>query len=334
MSPDPKAPAPFGLSVIIPHRATETVDRTVKAVREACGTLGIRHEIFCVSGNNPTEQRNRCIAMAVEPWIYFLDNDSVTGAGTFCALRKVLEAYPDAAVVGGPALLLPTAEPVQQAADAVFSSSMAVGKIASRYSARGGMRLTSDNELILCNLFVRRDVFDCVGLLDSRLYPNEENEFLDRVRKAGLQIVYDPGVVIRREQRRTIGAFARQVFTYGRGRGEQTRLSPASFRLSLAIPIGFTLYLLALLPVAAALALAGAPGVLLGAVAAPLGLYVLILMAFMAECAVRLKRLHPLMPLFFLLNHTVYGLGFARGFTARRFAAQNREFACEVRKVV
>lgn len=330
MSPD--ATTAFGVSVIVPHRATETVERTVGAVRNACAALGIRREIFCVSGNNPTEQRNRCIALAREPWIYFMDNDSVTEAGTFAALRTILEQHPDAAVVGGPALLLPTAEPVQRAANAVFSSPLAVGKIASRYSARGRTRVTTDNELILCNLFVRRDVFERVGLLDRRLYPNEENEFLDRVRKAGLKIVYGPEVVIRREQRRTVGAFVRQVMTYGRGRGEQTRVAPASFNLSLAVPIGFTLYVLALPLALAGGLLLGAHGAFLAAVLAPLALYLLILVAFVAECVSRPEKSHVLMPVFFVMNHVLYGVGFLRGLLTRRFAAQERAFSCDIRK--
>lgn len=331
MSLDPKAS--FGVSVIIPHRASETVDRTVQAVRAACAAHGIRHEIFCVFGNNPTEQRNRCIVQAREPWIYFLDNDSITGAGTFAALLKILEEQPDAAVAGGPALLLPTAEPVQQAAAAVFSSPLAVGKIASRYSSRGRTRLTTDNELILCNLFVRRDVFDRVGLFDSRLYPNEENEFLERVQKAGLKIMYGPDVVIHREQRRTVAAFARQVFTYGRGRGEQTRVSPSTFKPGLAIPLCFSLYLLVLAPAAAGMALVAVPAALIAVAFLPLGLYALILLAFVFECMTRLKRMHPFMPLFFFLNHLLYGVGFIRGLLARSFVAHAREFSCTIKKV-
>lgn len=337
MSPESKAP--LGVSVIIPHRPSDSVARTVLAVQTACRAHDIRHEIYSVCGNNPTEQRNRCIVRAVEPWIYFLDNDSVPDADTFAALLKILDQYPDAAVVGGPSLLLPTEEAVQQAAAAVFSSPLAVGKIAARYSRRGFARVTDDNELILCNLLVRRDVFDRVGLLDSRLYPNEENEFLARVVQAGLKVVYGPDVAIYREQRRTVAAFAKQVLTYGRGRGEQTRVSPSSFRPNLVIPLCFSLYMLGLPLVLAGFgwlaahdALSSLGMALLMLTVLPLGLYTVLVLTFVVDCRRRLKRLNALMPFFYLLNHLLYGIGFVQGLAARRFVAQTREFSFSITK--
>jgi hypothetical protein len=38
------------------------------------------------------------------------------------------------------------------------------------------------------------------------------------------------------------------------------------------------------------------------------------------------------MPVFFVMNHVLYGVGFLRGLLTRRFAAQERAFSCDIRK--
>ena len=89
------------------------------------------------------------------------------------------------------------------------------------------------------------ELFLALGGFDERLYPNEENELLERVRREGRRLIHDPDSFIFRSQRPSLKAFCRQLFSYGRGRGEQTILSgvvkPITF-----IPSLFLIYLLLL----------------------------------------------------------------------------------------
>jgi len=95
---------------------------------------------------------------------------------------------------------------------------------------------------------IRRDLFLAMGGFDERLYPNEENELLDRIESKGLQILHDPDLAVQRSQRSTIGAFIRQMFNYGKGRAQQTKIS-RRFSIISFIPLFFVCYIF-LLPIA------------------------------------------------------------------------------------
>jgi succinoglycan biosynthesis protein ExoA len=128
-----------------------------------------------------------------------------------------------------------------------LSSLLGAGAVRNRYRASGVTRITTDKELILCNLAIRRNVFIESGGFDERLYPNEENELLDRIVSRGLKLIHAPGMAIHRSQRRTLGLFIRQMFSYGRGRAQQTLIAGPGTIISFA-PLFFLLYLV-LLPV-------------------------------------------------------------------------------------
>ncbi len=55
----------------------------------------------------------------------------------------------------------------------------------ARYRAVGGRRRCGEKELILCNLLLSRKVFLSNGGFREDLYPNEENEFLNRLLAGG-----------------------------------------------------------------------------------------------------------------------------------------------------
>lgn len=96
--------------------------------------------------------------------------------------------------------------------------------------------------MILCNLAVRRDVFREHGGFNESLYPNEENEFLERLTTDGYILLHVPSMYVMRSQRKTVWEFVRQMFNYGRGRAEQSRIS-SSYPLLSFIPMFFVMYL-------------------------------------------------------------------------------------------
>jgi len=115
--------------------------------------------------------------------------------------------------------------------------------VRNRYRAEGAVRETTERELILCNLAIRRDRFLAAGGLDERLYPNEENELLDRLLKDGGKLLHDPALSVERSQRASLAAFIKQMFRYGRGRAEQTRIAGVNGIMPF-VPLFFVLYLL------------------------------------------------------------------------------------------
>ncbi len=78
---------------------------------------------------------------------------------------------------------------------------------------------------------MRRSAFESIGGFNPALYPNEENEFLERLRLSAYHLLYHPEARVEREVEKSLWAFLGSIFGYGTGRGKQTRLFPT--RLSL-----------------------------------------------------------------------------------------------------
>ena len=264
-------------------------------------------EVLVAEGCCPSRQRNAGAAQASGEVIYFLDDDSLVSPGF---LDRAARHYADGAVaaVGGPSLTPATDTPLQQTFGMAFASLLGGGGMRNRYRLTGDVRPTCDRELILCNLSFRRDIFLRYGGFDERLYPNEENELMERVRRGGGVLIHDPALAMQRSQRPTLRAFCRQLFSYGRGRGEQTVISgivkPITF-----VPTLFVLYLL-LLP------LARKPVYYL-----PLLCYLVMIGSISACKAVTDARPRAalLLPVVFPLFHVCYGLGLVRGIVSPRF---------------
>lgn len=233
------------VSIIIPVKP----ERRVAALDAVARLDYPRHmlEVIVAEGNRPSIQRNRAAASASGDLLYFLDDDSIVPPDL---IRRVIPHFGDVrvAAAGGPSLTPDTDTLRQKAFGAALSSLVGGGGVRNRYRRAGTVRNTGDNELILCNLCFRRDLYLECGGLDERLYPNEENELMDRLLRSGRTLVHDPDLAVLRSQRATWRAFARQLFTYGRGRGEQTLISRRMAPVSL-IPSLFLAYLF-ILPLA------------------------------------------------------------------------------------
>lgn len=204
-------------------------------------------EVLVAEGRCPSRQRNEAAAMASGEILYFLDDDSLVSPD---CLERVSLHYEEmgVAAAGGPSLTPATDPPIQRAFGLAFSSLFGGGGVRTRYRMVGKARSTGEQELILCNLSFRRDLFLSNGGFDERLYPNEENELMDRLVKGGSLLIHDPELAVSRSQRPTFRAFVRQLFTYGRGRGEQSRICGAIRPMAL-VPALFLLYLASLLVV-------------------------------------------------------------------------------------
>ncbi|ACM19794.1 hypothetical protein Geob_1434 [Geotalea daltonii FRC-32] len=229
------------ISIIIPVKPAGTV----KALRNlACVEYPPElFEIFVAEGRRPGTQRNQAAAKATGDILYFLDDDSLVEPHCLAKLASHYLGDPAVAAVGGPSLTPDGDSALQKAIGKVFISLFGGGCNRNRYRQNGMMRETDDSELILCNLSFRRDVFMQSGGLDERLYPNEENELLHRLKEAGKRLLHDPDLAVFRSQRASYPAFVKQIFGYGRGRGEQVRISK-EIKIFTFGPSLFILYLL------------------------------------------------------------------------------------------
>jgi cellulose synthase/poly-beta-1,6-N-acetylglucosamine synthase-like glycosyltransferase len=180
-------------------------------------------EVLVARGTAPSRQRNEAVRQSSGEVIVFLDDDSLVSPGLLGEYLRIFERDPRVAAAGGPA------EPagdthLEKIFGLVLSEPLLVGRTASRYARRGRERFTDKRELILCNLAVRRRAFLEAGGFDESLYPNEENELLERLRLGGSRLVHSPAALVRRRERRALRNFLRTVWRYGRGRGLQLKV--------------------------------------------------------------------------------------------------------------
>jgi len=199
-------------------------------------------ELFLVYGKNPSFQRNEVVKQAKGEIIYFLDNDSLPEKETLKKLIKHLESE-NVAIAGGPSIAPKKISSLPYLFGKTLESVICSGASANRYKRTGSVRFTTEKEIILCNMVMKKDLFLAFGGLNEKLYPNEENELMEKVKHSGYKIVYDPDGYIIRMPRKTLKAFVKQIFNYGRGRGEQTVFYPKSFRLINFVPMFFLFYL-------------------------------------------------------------------------------------------
>ena len=210
-------------TVIIPmlrFRADEPVLAGLRQTAPPAGGI----EILVAQGAQPSRQRNAAFARARGEIILFLDNDCTLAPDFWNELEGAF-ARPEVEIVGGPARLRENAGAYEEIFHAMLTHLLIVGTISSRYASRGDFRPAAPTELILCNLAVRRSAFQKIGAFSSRLYPNEENEWLDQARAAGAGIYYHPRVQVFRPQRATWWQMGKMLLRYGMGRTRQFQVS-------------------------------------------------------------------------------------------------------------
>jgi cellulose synthase/poly-beta-1,6-N-acetylglucosamine synthase-like glycosyltransferase len=95
-------------------------------------------------------------------------------------------------------------------------------------------------------MMVSRAIFKKEEGFRPHLYPNEENELLNRLMHSGYQLIYDPAAAVYRPRRKNLPAFCHQSYRYGAGRARQMKVYPCLSDLVHLVPFFFVLYVLSL----------------------------------------------------------------------------------------
>jgi Glycosyl transferase family 2 len=208
-------------SVIVPVPSADPKPAVLADLEVLAEKLSL--EVLIATGSNPSRQRNLAVTHARGDWLVFLDSDCRVERPYFDRIAG--HADRGVEIVGGPVLLLNTATRLEMTFQSLLGHPLLTGASSSRYRSSGRLRKCDDAELILCNLAVRRDLFLKSKGFEERLYPNEENEWLARLRANGVDCWHDPGLVVRRPQRKSWLAYAQMLTSYGRGRTRQFLVS-------------------------------------------------------------------------------------------------------------
>lgn len=304
------------VTIIVPTKPGQAEIKSIEAARRLDYPRE-KLEVIVARGKQPAIQRNRALREANGEIIYFLDDDSQPASG---ALRRAVEHFcdPEVQMVGGPNLCPSDAPFLEQVFAVVLSSWIAFGPSRARYHRVGKVRVTSEKELILCNLLARRSAMLELGGFNEALYPNEENALMDELQKRGGKLIYDPEIIAFRRPRPTLRAFCKMLMTYGRGRAEQFRLHPTFGSAMNFVPPLFVLYLAAYLAALVFMPRTDQGIVMAVALSILNGLYwaTLFLQTLASMYRFGITRSIAAFPLLFA-THVFYGLGFWRGLFSR-----------------
>ena len=129
-------------------------------------------------------------------WILFLDDDVQLPPDYFSKAMETLKQHePD--VLGGPDICAPDATAFQRAYAFCQGHPLVTGHTHQRHrQSDGGVKTADERNLTLCNLWIKREIFE-QGLRFPENYPrNEENVLLHQLQKAGKKILYAPDLAI------------------------------------------------------------------------------------------------------------------------------------------
>ena len=230
-------------TIVIPHRIGENIEKTLEGVYLS-NYPKENIEIFQAEGTHPTVQRNECIKQSSGDIVYFIDNDSIVSTDNIKEANDIFEKDEKIAIVGGPAIHKVNSL-VEMYIDKCMRAYYAVGPIANRYRFDNSViKEGSDRDVILCNLFVRRNVLFEAGLFNEDLYPNEENALIDKILSLGYKLIYDPQIIVQRPPRSNLKAYIKMLLNYGRGRFEQLFRDFNTKNLIFTLPSLFSAYII------------------------------------------------------------------------------------------
>ena len=199
-------------------------------------------EIIMSVGNWPSSQRNQAARVAQGQILYFFNRDARPEPGIFKKMVSIMDKDAMIAGVGGVDITPADNNYLQHLFGYAMSSYFAHWKMRSRYTPTGKEKVACEKELLLSNMAVKKEVFLASGGFNEGLYPNEENELINRISGMGYKFIYSPDIKICRDRRKGIFKFMQQFYSYGEGRLNQMRTEGVLKNIQFLIPLCFLFY--------------------------------------------------------------------------------------------
>lgn len=204
-----------------------------------------RIEIIISEGKNPSKQRNEAIKQSSGDFLFFFDDDVIIEENTIIELLKCYNED-TIALAGGPNLTPKSNSSLQKCFGIALSNFFGSAQVRYRYKSIGKKKYATEYDLILCNLSGRKEIL-MKNLFDESLWPNEENELINRVIARKHKAIYNPDAVVFHSRREDVLSFIRQVFNYGKSRTKHILKKYRMSNVIFLIPSIFLIYLFLIL---------------------------------------------------------------------------------------
>lgn len=290
------------VSFIVPTRPNDFRNDSVKKQFGDLDAGDHQIEIFLVEGFHPPLQRNTAIRKSQGDFVFFFDDDAIVPGDL---ISRTLSYFDNDTVagVGGPNLTPADDSRFSKLCGEVLSSFFATGGASARWKQGRPNYDATEKELHGSFICFRGDIIRKY-LFPEDLFPGDENELINRIRKLGYRFYYLPDCFVYHQRRKKVTAYLKQVFISGRGRSEQTKKEGLKGNLYYVIPLLFSVYLL------------GAPILYRHHTfwLFPMIIYSALAIFFSLRTVLARRTLfYSLLIPLFLISHVAYAVGYTRG---------------------
>ncbi|MCR9206276.1 MAG: glycosyltransferase [Halobacteriovoraceae bacterium] len=197
----------------------------------------------------PGLARNEGVKNSSCEWILFLDDDVATplqfieeGA---LELAKLDEEH---LIMGGPDQNFNSSSVAEAALSLTLTSPMATAHTRFRHKKSPDTLLKGDEtNLILCNLWVHRNVFTKFNIwFRESFFRNEENVFISEAQKKGIKAVYNPRLAVFHQRKTRLDLLGKALISSGKHRIKSLLIHREIKHFIFLIPAGWVIYLLGL----------------------------------------------------------------------------------------
>lgn len=201
-------------------------------------------KVISIPSSRPGAARNHGVRASRSELVFFLDDDTeifqdlVASAVAIFSDSRVMAA-------GGANLTPPDSGALERATGEAMSSRFGAGSMRRRYLV-GSEGPANEHSLILCNLVVRKKVFESQRGFATHLISNEENVLLQRLEFDGDCLWQSPLLSVYHRRRRSFSGLWEQAVKYGSGRAQNLLLLPQTFRPQYLLPLAWLIYLASL----------------------------------------------------------------------------------------
>jgi succinoglycan biosynthesis protein ExoA len=294
------------ISIVIPSAPARDFSEIVSNL-EKIKPADTVMQIIIVKGTWPPTQRNVAIKKADGKYIFLFDDDVIIPKGSIEKAMEILDKDQHADIVGGPNLTPKSNGFLQHCFGLAHASYFTGAFTSARYWPAKTLNKcpekTCAEHLISCNLAFRSEVLKN-NHFATDIFPNEENELLNRLQKKGFKLRYNTDFFVYHHRRKTLPKYIKQIFAWGKGRAIHTTAHPKNFNPAFFAPLLFLIYLI------------GLPFIKITPYLAPIILYALLDTIFAFQAAIRGKNpaYFPILFFIFPITHISYALGMVLGF--------------------
>lgn len=162
------------------------------------------------------EARSELIKIASGEFLCFLDDDVEPTLDYLQKCEQILKFYENVDVFGGPDQTRSDASEFQLVLGEVMKTFLAMGPTTKRHSANKKEDFKANEiSLILCNLWIRKEIFDLGFDFPKGYVRNEENILLGQLERAGKKMIYSSDLYVYHERKNKLKKLVKATFYSG-----------------------------------------------------------------------------------------------------------------------